>query len=359
MSLRAEIRIRRETFALSAQLEAAPGETVALLGPNGAGKSSVVRALGGLPAGEGVVEARVILDDHDLSDHPPERRPIGVVFQDLQLFPHLSAVENVAFPLRARGEPRGPARDRAGGLLERLGLPRVRHGARPNALSGGEGQRVALARALVHEPSLLLLDEPTSALDVQARSQIRPLLRETLAAFQGVRILVTHDPVEAMTMADRLIVLEGGRITQTGPPEELRERPHTAYVADLVGRNLFAGRLEPVEPGAGRLTTPEGTLVVAWPADLAPGPRDGVLATLRPADVVVYAEPPDAGSARNVLHGPITGLAIEGDRARVRVGGRPPVVAEVTLGSAQRMGLREGVEVWVSFKAVELEVTLP
>jgi molybdate transport system ATP-binding protein len=359
MSLRAEIRIHREAFALEAQVEAIRGETVALLGPNGAGKSSMVLALAGLPAGEGVAQARVVLDGQDLSDLPPEHRPIGVVFQDLQLFPHLSAVENAAFPLRAHGQRRRAARDGAGALLERLGLPRARHLARPSTLSGGERQRVALARALIHEPSLLLLDEPTSALDVQARAQMRPLLRETLSSFPGVRVLVTHDPVEAMTMADRLVVLEGGRITQTGVPEELRERPRTPYVADLVGRNLFAGRLEPIEPGAGRLITAEGALVVAWPAAMAAAPEDGVLATLRPADVVVYAEPPDAGSARNVLHGPVTAIAIEGERARVRIGSRPPVVAEVTLGSAHRMGLREGVEVWVSFKAVELEITLP
>jgi molybdate transport system ATP-binding protein len=355
MSLHADVRARRHGFDLEALVSADPGHTVALLGPNGAGKSTFVRALAGLED----AEARIRLGGVDLAALPPERRPVGVVFQDLQLFPHLSALENAAFPLRARGVHKAEGRRRAGALLERLGLPHGRHGARPGDLSGGEAQRVALARALIHEPTLLLLDEPTSSLDVQARAQLRPLLRETLASFPGVRILVTHDPVEAMTMADLLVVLEAGRVTQTGPPEELRERPRTPYVADLVGRNLFVGRLEPIETGAGRLTTAEGALIVAWPPHLATEPVDGVLATLRPADVVVYAEAPDAGSARNVLHGRITALSIEGDRTRARIGSEPPLVAEVTLGSAHRMGLQEGTEVWASFKAVELDIGLP
>ena len=244
-------------------------------------------------------------------------------------------------------------------LLDRLGLPSGRQGARPGALSGGEAQRVALARALIAEPRLLLLDEPTSALDVRARAQIRPLIRETLADFSGVRVLITHDPVEAMTMADHLIVLEDGRVSQTGAPADLRDAPRSPYVAELVGLNLYVGRLEALEPGAGRLVTDRGDLVVAWPAGVSIAtPIEGAIATLRPLDVVLHRSAPEGGSARNVVRGTIEAIAIEGERARVRLAGEPPVVAEITLGSVQRLDLHEGTQVWASFKAVELQLRL-
>ena len=262
MTLSVDIRVRRGDFEVAAAFDAPAGTTVALLGPNGGGKSSIVLALAGL---QDDVTGRIELDGVDLGGMPAERRPVGVVFQDLRLFPHLSAVENVAFPLRARrGQSR---RARAGRAAPgSAGTSRERQGAKPRDLSGGEAQRVALARALIAEPRLLLLDEPTSALDVRARAQLRPLIRETLAAFSGVRVLVTHDPVEAMTMAEHLIVLEDGRVTQTGTPAALRDAPRSPYVAELVGLNLYAGRLEPLEPGAGRLVTEHGDLIVAWPA---------------------------------------------------------------------------------------------
>lgn len=356
MTLSVDIRVRRGDFEVAAAFEAQAGTTVALLGPNGSGKSSVVHALAGLPMN---VTGRIELDGSDLSGIPAEDRPVGVVFQDLRLFPHLSAVENVAFPLRARGTSKVDARSRSAQLLDRLGLPSGRQGARPGALSGGEAQRVALARALIAEPRLLLLDEPTSALDVRARAQIRPLIRETLADFSGVRVLITHDPVEAMTMADHLIVLEDGRISQTGAPADLRDTPRSPYVAELVGLNLYVGRLEALEPGAARLVTDRGDLVVAWPAGVSIAmPIEGAIATLRPLDVVLHRSAPEGGSARNVVRGTIEAIAIEGERARVRLAGEPPVVAEITLGSVQRLDLHEGTQVWASFKAVELQLRL-
>lgn len=356
MSLRAEIRVERDGFALDASLHAEAGQTVALLGPNGSGKSTFVRALAGL---ENTDAAVVELDGVDLAAVPAERRPVGMVFQDLRLFPRLSAVENAAFPLRARGQAKAQARSHARVLLEALGLAANRMSARPADLSGGEAQRVALARALIGEPSLLLLDEPTSSLDVRARADLRPLLRSTLASFAGVRVLVTHDPIEAMTLADRLVILEDGRTTQTGTPAEIRQAPRSSYVADLVGLNLYTGRLEPLDEGAGRLITDEGELIVAWPAGAARTATEGVTATLRPADVVLHTSWPEGGSARNVLRGPVAAISVEGERARVRVGSAPPIVAEVTLGSVERLGLLEGAEVWASCKAVELALQLP
>jgi molybdate transport system ATP-binding protein len=353
-TLSVDVAVHRAGFVVRTAFEASTGETVALLGPNGSGKSTLVASIAGLlPPAEGTIAlGDEPLDDVAAGVHvPPERRSVGVVFQDLLLLPHLSALENVAFPLRARGVARGAARERAGRLLERLGAAGRAH-ARPRELSGGQAQRVALARALVAEPALLLLDEPLSALDVGARARTRELVRSELSRFPGVRVLVTHDPVEASTLADRLVLLEEGRVTQIGSPEEIRATPRSRYAADLVGVNAFRGSLEPIEAGAGRLTTPEGDVVVPWPAGFEGGDAIGLL---RPADVTLSLQPP-AGSARNVLQGSVTSVAIEGERARVRIAAAPPLVAEVTLGSVDRLGLREGVLVWASFKAVEVQV---
>jgi molybdate transport system ATP-binding protein len=266
------------------------------------------------------------------------------------LFPHLSALENVAFPLRARRVGKTEARERAARSLDRLGL-NDRAEARPADISGGEAQRVALARALILGPSLLLLDEPLSALDVGARVRIRELLRDELGRFPGVRIIVTHDPVEATALADRLVLVEGGRVTQIGSPEEIRNAPRSRYAAELVGVNAFHGRLG--RSGSdGLLSTPEGAVVVPWPEGFGVGDAIGLL---RPSDVTLSLARPD-GSARNVFHGRITSIDVDGERARVRIASRPPLVAEVTRGSIGRLGLREGSDVWASFKAVEVEL---
>ncbi|MGZ5297592.1 MAG: ABC transporter ATP-binding protein [Actinomycetota bacterium] len=361
MTLSAGIWITRGPLSIHVDFEAEDGETVALLGPNGSGKSTVVACLAGvLDPDDGWIslDHRTWIDARTGRYTPREDRAVGIVFQDSLLFPHLSAIENAAFPLRARHIPRTDARDRARELLGRLSFPADRIDARPEDLSGGEAQRVAIARALIHEPRLLLLDEPTSSLDVQARSEIRPLLRSILEGFAGVRVLVTHDPVEALTLADRIVVLEEGQVTQSGTPEQLRNAPRTSYVADLVGLNLFAGRLEPLDPGAGSVVTSAGSVVVPWPGDLPRERVEGVLAVLRPSDVVLHTSRPQ-GSSRNVVHGRIAEIAIEGERARVRLAGAPSVVAEITLGSVDRLGLREGGTAWASFKAVEVTLVLP
>jgi molybdate transport system ATP-binding protein len=359
VTLDVDVAVDRDGFRVEAAFRVGSGETVALLGPNGAGKSTVVLAVAGLvrPSSGSIVLDGSVLDDVARATHrPPAARPVGVVFQDLLLFPHLSAVENAAFPLRSRGVARGDARRRASLALERFGVAH-RARARPGALSGGEAQRVALARALVHQPWVMLLDEPLSALDVSARTRTRELLRETLDRFPGYRVLVTHDPVEAATLADRMILLEEGRITQTGTPGEIRASPRTPYAADLVGVNLFAGRLVAVEPGVGRLETPAGDLVVAWPSG-ATGPVEGVLGVVRPSDVSLFRARPE-GSARNVIKGTVRSLTVDDRRARVNVEGRPSVVAEITPASVSRLDLGPGTEVWASFKAGEVRLVTP
>jgi molybdate transport system ATP-binding protein len=354
MTLVVDVTARRGDFEVRAAFEAEAGRTVALLGPNGSGKSTLVSTIAGLlPPVEGTIALDdLVLDDAVSRVHvPPERRPIGVVFQDLLLFPHLSATENVAFPLRARGVPKPEARERASGLLERLGLAN-RAEARPSDLSGGEAQRVALARALVVEPGLLLLDEPLTALDVGARMRVRELIQDELASFHGVRVIVTHDPVEASVLAERLVLLEDGKVSQIGTPEQIRAAPRSRYAADLVGVNSFRGVLEPLEVGAGLLVTGDGDIVAPWPEGFEGGE---VIGLLRPADVTLSLDLPD-GSARNVVHGRVTSISVEGDRARVRIASAPPLVAEVTLASVERLGLRDGVVTWASFKAVEVEI---
>ena len=349
MSLHAEVAVERGAFSLNVTIEADQGSTLAILGPNGSGKSTLLSALAGLTP-----RARVTLDGADiLQGQPP---PIGVVFQDLRLFPTMCALDNAAFPLRARSVRRSEAAPRAVEALTRLGLPEGRHRARPRDLSGGEGQRVALARALSTEPTLLLLDEPTSALDITARGRVRSLLADILASHPGVCVLVTHDPIEAMTLGDRIVVLENGRVTQVGTPAEIREAPRSRYAADLAGVNLFAGTLMPLDAGAGKLTTPAGDLIVAWPAGLPAAQLTDVVAVLRPADVTLHTAQPAGGSARNIFRGRVVSVSLDGERARVLVDAQPPVVAEVTLGSVDRLGLRPGLEVWATAKAVEVQI---
>jgi molybdate transport system ATP-binding protein len=351
MTLDVDVVVPRGEGTVEAAFSAADDQTLAILGPNGAGKTTIVEAVAGLVPR---VTGRVTMDGQRLDTLPPEQRPIGIAFQDGVLFPHLSALENVAFPGRARGARRAAARSHARELLDRF-APGVDPEAKPGTLSGGARQRVALARALAGSPRVLILDEPLSSVDVSARAELRSLLRRILTEFDGPKLLVTHDPVEAMTLADRIVVLEAGRITQTGTPDQIRAAPRTRYAADLVGLNLFSGTLTPIEGGAGELRTADGSVTVPWPEGVARAPREGVLATLAPSDVALHAARPE-GSARNVVHAVVEEVAILGDRARVRLRGAPALVAEITSGSVERMGIAAGAEVWASFKAVEIRL---
>ena len=348
LTLAADVGLRAGHLDLEAAVGASPNEVVALVGPNGAGKTTLLRALAGLVRiGRGRISlGDRVLDDAGAGVHvPAEERPVAVVFQDYLLFPHLSALDNVAYGLRARGHGRAEARRDAAGWLARVGLDAGHVGSRPGGLSGGQAQRVALARALATDPALLLLDEPLSAVDAGAKPQLRRLLREQLAGSPAVRLVVTHDPVDAMALADRLIVLEGGRVTQEGPIAQVTTRPRSAWVADLIGLNLFRGRVD-----GDRLVLPGGA-VLTVATDVA-GPA---FALVHPSAVALHRRRPE-GSARNAWPGVAAGVHLEGHRARVRVDGSPAIVAEVTPAAAAELRLAEGGPVWVSVKAREIDV---
>jgi len=346
--LRAQVVLRRGGFTLDVDVHAPAGRTTALLGPNGAGKSTLLAVLAGLePPDRGrVTLGGTVLDDTADGTHVPvEQRAAGVVFQDGLLFAHLDVRGNVAFGPRSRGASRRAARAEADRWLERLDLLEL--ATRPaGALSGGQAQRVALARALATDPTLLLLDEPMSALDVSGRTQLRRLLADHLPAVAGPRLLVTHDPTEAFLLADLVHVLEDGRVSQSGTPDELRARPRSPWVADLVGTNLLQGSASDgvVAIDGHRLATAER-------------PGDGpVLVTLHPRAVALHRSPP-GGSPRNTWQTRVERVEPLGPRVRVQVGAPLPLTAEVTATSAERLGLAVGEQVWVAVKATELGVT--
>jgi molybdate transport system ATP-binding protein len=274
----------------------------------------------------------------------PEDRGVSMVFQDHLLFPHLTAADNVAFGLRARGVPTGEAHQQAISWLSRVGLPDVAR-LRPHQLSGGQAQRVALARALAYQPDLLLMDEPLSALDVEARLAIRRELRTHLDAFDGPSVIITHDPVEAIALADRLVILEQGRIVQDGSIDDVTQRPRSAWVAGLVGLNLYRGRAR----GTTIHLPSDQELVAAAAAD------GDVFAVVHPRAVALYRARPE-GSPRNVWTGTIDGFDVQGDRVRVHVAGPLPVVAEVTPAAVAALDLGVGGDVHVSVKATEVDL---
>jgi molybdate transport system ATP-binding protein len=347
VSLEASIRLALGPLDLDMEIAIEEGEVVALLGPNGAGKTTLLRAVAGLvafKAGFVRLDGEVFEDTTTNRYVPTERRPIGFVFQDYLLFPHLDVLDNVAFGLRSRGMPRGAAAQKAREWLDRVGLLSYAR-AKPSELSGGQRQRVALARALAPDPRLLLLDEPLAALDVTTRAEVRRDLKRHLASFQGIRLVVTHDPLEAVALADRLIVMENGRLVQTGAPAEVTERPRSQYVADLVGVNLLRG-----EAGNGSVQVAGGTVVAAAGAE-----SGDVFAVIHPRAVAIHKVRPE-GSPRNVWPGRASHIELLGNRVRVRIEGQVPLVAEVTPSALRELDLIEGGEVWLSFKATDVGV---
>ncbi|MGV9847343.1 ABC transporter ATP-binding protein [Streptomyces sp. NPDC003442] len=343
--LDARLVVDRGGFRLDLRLTAAPGEVVALLGPNGAGKTTALRALAGLtPLTEGALrlDGRTLEEPSHRLRTPPEHRPVGVVFQDYLLFPHLTALDNVAFGPRCHGVPKAEARAQAADWLDRMGLT-DRAGAKPRALSGGQAQRVALARALATRPRLLLLDEPLAALDARTRLDVRSGLRRHLADFEAVAVLVTHDPLDAMVLADRLVVVEDGRIVQEGAPADISRRPRTDYIASLVGLNLYQGRAD-----GHTVTLDGGTTTITTTEDLT-GP---VFVAFPPAAVTLHRDRPDS-SARNLWRLEVAGMESHGDQIRVDLTGELPLLADLTTAAVAELSLHPGRPVWATLKATQ------
>ncbi|MFI6054986.1 ABC transporter permease [Streptomyces violascens] len=324
-------------------LEADPGITIAVVGENGAGKTTLLRALLGLTPR---AHAELRLGDLDVTALPPHKRGVAWVPQDGALFPHLTALANTAYGLRAQGVARGEARAAAQRWLDRLGVGQLAH-RKPAQLSGGQAQRVALARALAARPRLLLLDEPLAALDQTTRAHVRHTLRTHLAGFAGVCLIVTHDPVEAVSLADRVLVLDAGRTLQDAPPTEVTRNPRSPWVARMLGRNAWAGEAS----GDGLVLAGGGRIVAA--EQLREGSR--ALAIIAPESVSVHRKRPD-GSPRNVWSGTVREITASGSRLRVLIGSAesPDLIAEVTPQAAAELGLVEGAAVWSSVKATEV-----
>ncbi len=382
--LLASLDTHLNTFHLELNFSADAGKTTVLLGESGAGKSTVLRLLAGLlhpRHGHISLESVTYFDSEQHIAIPPQERPIGYVFQDYALFPHLSAFENVAFGLRAQHLPRQVIRRRVGEALEQVRLTGLDE-RRPAQLSGGQQQRVALARALALQPQLLLLDEPLAALDVQTRREVRQELRRILAQIGVTTVLVTHQYLEALLFGHHILVLDHGQLIQQGSQRDLLQRPRSSYVAELVGTNFFRGRVVCCETNTictiqlygngGQPVEISASLEEHTSADQVPGTGEEAYVVVDPRSITLYQTAPDS-SARNIFHGEImqllrlgTPAAVtgNGDDGRVRVsilldapaGSMfPPTMltAEITEASAGRMQLSEGKSVYATFKATE------
>ncbi|GGO87095.1 hypothetical protein GCM10012280_24790 [Wenjunlia tyrosinilytica] len=333
----------RVTGFTDLMLDAEPGTTIAVVGPNGAGKTTLLRAMLGLTNRS---HAELRLGDREVTALPPHRRAVAWVPQDGALFPHLTALRNTAYGMRAHGTGRAEARRAAQQWLDRLGVGHLAN-RRPTQLSGGQAQRVALARALAARPRLLLLDEPLAALDQTTRARVRHTLRHHLSGFGGVCLIVTHDPVEAVSLADRVLVLDEGRALHYAPPAEVSRHPRSPWVARMLGRNAWAG----MTTDDGLALPGEGRIVVADP--LPEGAE--ALAIIGPEAVSLHRDRP-RGSPRNVWPGRIREITTVGSRLRVLVASDevPDIVAEITPHAAAELGLAELTPVWTSVKATEV-----
>ena len=325
-------------------LEIRPNEFFALLGPSGCGKTTLLRILAGF---ERASAGRVLIDGEDMARVPPNRRPVNMVFQSYAVFPHMSVAENIAYGLLVTGAPRAEIGPRVKDALAMVRLDGL-DDRRPDQLSGGQRQRVALARALIKRPKVLLLDEPLSALDRKLRQEMQLELVRLQQDVGITFVIVTHDQEEALSMADRIAVMDQGRILQVAPPSELYESPGCRMVADFIGTmNLFPARvLGPANPGV-RLAAP-GIGEFELPAPAPAGAE--VVVAVRPEKVHLSREPPPPGLI--AARGRIAQVAYFGDYSHVAVetGGDVRITCYHTHRSRRERGaLAEGEACWVSW----------
>ena len=326
------------------------GEVLAVLGPNGSGKSTALALIAGLlrpDIGTASLDGRVLFDlrgpGRSLAWVPPHARGVALLAQEPLLFPHLSALDNVAFGPRSTGRSPAAARVIAQGWLDEVDAAQYA-GRRPAQLSGGQAQRVAVARALAADPRMLILDEPMAALDVAVAPAVRQMLRRVLQDRSAV--VVTHDVLDALLLADRVMVLDNGRVVEEGPTEQVLARPRSAFAARIAGLNMVRGTLD----GHG-VRGVDGILVEGI-ADQPVAQGDPAVAVFRPSAVGVYRHPP-GGSPRNVVDVTITELEPVGDQIRVRTA---HLSAEVTAAAVAELDLAPGAPVVFAVKASEVAI---
>ena len=320
------------------------GEFFALLGPSGCGKTTLLRAVAGFERPD---TGRIVLDGVDLAPVPPYRRPVNMMFQSYALFPHLNVEANVAFGLKQEGLPRREIGQRVADMLAMLKLEKLGR-RKPHQLSGGQRQRVALARSLVKRPRLLLLDEPLAALDKKLRGETQFELMELQRRLGLTFVIVTHDQSEAMTLADRIAVMDRGRLMQVAPPAEIYERPNSRWVADFIGEvNLFEGRLS--DDGASVEGTVAGRLRAASKVDAEPGAL--VWAAVRPEKIAIAREPPTSGDD-NSIAATVVDIGYLGDMSvyKLRIAGGTQMkaaIANIGRPTGEVAGFDE--EVWLTW----------
>lgn len=337
-----------ERFCLEVELSTPPARTLAVLGPNGAGKSTLLNALAGILAiDEGCIEldGRVLDEPRSGTWLTPDQRNIGFVAQDLLLFSHMSALDNVAFGLRCRGMSKTQAATRSTEWLNRFGLEGLEN-RKPRQLSGGQAQRVAVARALATDPDLLLLDEPLAALDVSVRHQMRRELRGWINEYSKPTVVVTHDPLDALILADDIAVIESGRLTQIGTVTQVSAQPRTPYVAELFGTNLIGGTATGNEVAAGRAT------IVS--AESNEGP---VFVSISPNALSLHASQPTT-SARNCWSARVSEVSMAGQSVEVKVQTQEGLDLRIgiTPAALAELDLQPNTNVWVTAKASQVQV---
>ena len=340
-------------FKLELELSAEPGITI-LLGPNGAGKSSFLRLLSGLnQPSSGLIKLgkRTLFDSSSGVNLPPEQRRIGMVFQDLALFPHLNVIGNIDFGMKIRGSGRMERQKRTAHLLEILNITHLAERS-VTSLSGGEKQKVALARSLTTDPELLLLDEPTAALDPTARGEIRNWLRSVLVKLNIPTLLVSHEVEDVAYFRKRVAVIEQGRIVQQGSFHQLLREPASEFVAQVVGVNYLPGVV--TETAGKQVFRSKGGLTFIAPFEqVKPGPA---CLTIYPWDIALYRNLPE-GSPRNHLHGRVKDVVLRGDRVRMTLVEEDKLVAELSTRGYMALGEPQpGERLWAVFKARESRI---
>ena len=312
-------------------LEIEEGEFITLLGPSGCGKTTTLRLIAGFID---PTEGQILLGDDDVTDLPPQKREIGMVFQDYALFPHLSIRENVAFPLRERRTPADSIDKRVAELLDLVRLPGVED-RYPSELSGGQAQRIAVARAVAYPPRVLLMDEPLGALDLKLRETMQIELRRIQQELQITTVFVTHDQTEAMNMSDRIAVMNEGLLEQTGTAEEIYNNPVSTFVADFIGRiNLLDGVVIGNEDGHALVRVLDGSTLRAKQGG-APD-SEGVSLGIRPENLSIRGAG-EVSDKRNHLTGTVIGRTFSGNLVDVHVdvGAAKPFLVEMRPDGAQ------------------------